>query len=308
MRNWLAAMAVLVSAAGIALGAGDPSFRGFWADAFTTGFKSTSQINSLVARAVSGNYNVVIVEVLAYHDTGGGGHGAYWNSSIVPKATDISGGIDPLATLVSVAHGQGIEVHAWIVPYRASTSWPPSGNAELAAHPEWFMTELADMGGGPARIDGKYTLDPGSPDAQDYVVRIVRELVTNYAIDGINLDYIRYIQEDAGYPADLTYDQSSLERWRFRTGFTTTRQPTGSSSWDGFRRETIGELVRRLRSRLRRSRQIHSNRWRSRRICCVRGMRPATSAIPMRIAIDSRLEALDAGRLVGCGRPDELQA
>ena len=247
MRNAVLVVALLVGTAAAASGDGEPSFRGVWADAFATGFKSSSQINSLVSRAVTGNYNAIIVEVLAYHDTGSSGHGAYWDSSIVPRASDISGSIDPLALLVSAAHAQGIEVHAWIVPYRVSTSWPPSGNSEVAAHPEWFMTSLADMDGGPARIDGKYTLDPGSPDAQDYVVRIVRELVTNYEIDGINLDYIRYIQEDAGYPADESYVYSSLARWHFRTGYSVIPQPTGNTNWDSFRRETIGELVRRLR-------------------------------------------------------------
>ncbi len=125
----------------------EPSFRAFWADAFSTGFKSTSQINSLVSRAVQGNYNVIIPEVLAYQDNSGSGHGAYWNSDIVPKATDISGGIDPLAYLVQQAHAQGIEVHAWLVTYRVCTSWPPSGNSTVAAHPEWLMVPSTQIGG-----------------------------------------------------------------------------------------------------------------------------------------------------------------
>ena len=250
MRNWLVATVLLVGTGAAALADGEPSFRAFWADAFATGFKSSSQISSLVSRAAAGNYNAIIVEVLAYHDTGSGGHGAYWNSSIVPKASDISGSIDPLALLVSTAHAQGIEVHAWIVPYRVCTSWPPSGNSEIAAHPEWFMTPRDYMDSGPVQIGGKYVLDPGSRDAQDYIVRIVRELVTNYEIDGINLDYIRYTQEDAGYPADESYEYSSLARWHLRTGYSVIPQATGNTSWDAFRRETIGELVRRLRAEI----------------------------------------------------------
>lgn len=72
-------------------------------------------------------------------------------------------------------------------------------------HPEWLMVPLAYMDGGPAKVDGKYVLDPGSPDVQEYLISIVRELVTNYAIDGINYDYIRYTVTDAGEPADLDY-------------------------------------------------------------------------------------------------------
>ncbi|MFQ5807453.1 MAG: glycoside hydrolase family 10 protein [Phycisphaerae bacterium] len=246
---FVAALLVLGLAPG-SLGDGDPSFRAFWADAFHSGFKSTSQINSLVSRAVTGNYNAIIAEVLAYHDRGAGGHGAYWNSSIVPKASDISGSLDPLAYLVAQAHAADIEVHAWLVPYRASTSWPPNGNSLLASHPEWLMVTIADMGDGPATIGGKYVLDPGSPDVQEYLISIVQELVSSYEIDGINFDYIRYTQTDAGYPADQDYAGSTLARFRELTGYVGTPPPEGESSWNDFRRRTIDELIRRCRAEI----------------------------------------------------------
>lgn len=223
------------------------SFRAVWADAFVTGFKSTSQINSLVSRAVAGNYNAIFAEVLAYYDQTGSGHGAYWNSSIVPKATDISGGIDPLAYLVQQGHANGLEVHAWLVPYRVSTSWPPSGNATLAAHPEWLSVLQGDSGGGPSTIDGKYFMDPGSPEVQEYVISVVRELVTNYAIDGINYDYIRYTDSLAGYPADESYDQSCLGRFQALTGYVGVPD-SANTDWCDFRRRAVNELVRRTRA------------------------------------------------------------
>jgi uncharacterized lipoprotein YddW (UPF0748 family) len=245
--SWLQVfVAVLLVAGGTAASADeDPSLRAVWADAFHPGFKSTTEINSMVSRAVTGNYNAIIAEVLAYHDRGAGGHGAYWNSSIVPKAADIVGSIDPLAYLVDQAHAENIEVHAWIVPYRVSSSWPPSGNSLLAAHPEWLMVPLDDMGGGPAPVGSRYMLDPGSPDVQQYLIDIIRELVTDYAIDGINFDYIRYTQVDAGYPADEAYTKSSLQRFRDLTWYQGTPPPEGCPSWNDFRRRTIDELVRR---------------------------------------------------------------
>ena len=250
LRSFITSVVVLGLTSGALAGDRDPSFRAFWADAFSQGFKSTTQINSMVSRAVAGNYNAIIAEVLAYQDNSGGGHGAYWNSNIVPKATDIIGGIDPLAYLVSQAHANGIEVHAWLVTYRVSTSWPPSGNTLLGSHPEWLMVPLADMGGGPAKIGGKYTFDPGSPDVQEYLISIVQELVTNYEIDGINWDYIRYTQVDAGYPAYESYTKSSLARFRDLTWYSGTPPPTGSTSWNNFRRRTLDELIRRCRAEI----------------------------------------------------------
>jgi len=64
-------------------------FRGMWADVWHEGYKSTTQIDAMVARAVQGRYNAIFPEVLAYQDSGSNAHGAYWDSAIVPMATDI---------------------------------------------------------------------------------------------------------------------------------------------------------------------------------------------------------------------------
>jgi uncharacterized lipoprotein YddW (UPF0748 family) len=248
MTRWCAGL--LLAIVGAAAVNAQDKFRGFWADAFHEGFKSTSQINNLISRAVQGNYNAVVIEVLAYqHDTGGGS-GAYWNSSIIPKANDISGGIDPLAEVITRAHANGLEVHAWIVPFRVSYSWPPAGNSYMAARPHWLMVTSSDSGGGPAPVSERYVLDPGSPEVQDYITSIVVELVTNYAIDGINLDYIRYTDSAAGYPADASYEGSSLARFKDLTGYVGTPPPYGDSQWNDFRRQTISEVVRRLNAEI----------------------------------------------------------
>lgn len=222
----------------------DVEFRGFWADAFHQGFKSAAEIDAMINWALVGNYNAIIPEVLAFHDTGGSAHGAYWNSSIVPKAGDIVGGIDPLAYLVQQAHAAGLEVHCWLVAFRVSSTWPPSGNPTVAAHPEWLMVPSAAIGT-LAKVGSYYTFDAGSPGVQDYLMSIVRELVTSYDIDGVHWDYIRYTQTDAGYPSDLNYAGSSLRRFQAHTGYVGVPPATGEPAWDDFRRRTITEVVRR---------------------------------------------------------------
>lgn len=225
-------------------------WRGLWVDCLHIGLKSTAQIDALVQRAAQGNYNVIVAEVMAYQDNGTSGHGAYWNSAIIPKAPDIVGGIDPLAYLCQKAGEQNIQVHAWLVAYRVSSSWPPSGNAFLAAHPEYLMVPRAGIDSDPVvTIGGHYILDPGSPDVQNYLVNIARELVSNYPIHGINWDYIRYTQTDAGYPARSSYDNSGLRRYQRiydRPGIPLSND----SLWSEFRRRTLSELVRRCRAEI----------------------------------------------------------
>lgn len=225
-------------------GSNAPSFRGFWADAFHPGYKSIAQVDQMIALAIAGNYNAIIPEVLAFHDNVGNGHGAYWDSDIIPRASDISGPFDPLAYMVQQAHAAGLEVHCWLVAFRVSSSWPPSGNPTMTAHPEWIMVPSGSLGGGPATVDGYYTLDPGSPDVQAYLASIVSELVNNYDIDGIHWDYIRYTNTNAGYPADASYNNSGLKRFQRLTGRADVPPSTGDAQWNDFRRRSITEIMR----------------------------------------------------------------
>jgi len=230
--------------------AAQSQWRGIWADCFHPGFKSTAEIDTLVGRAAEGRYNAIVAEVLGFQDRGTLGHGAYWDSSIVPRAQDVSGGIDPLSYLCNRAAAHGIQVHAWLVTYRVCETWPPVGNTFLAGHPEFLSVPRAGIDADPVVPVGKhYLLDPGSPDVQDYLVSIVRELVSRYPIDGINWDYVRYTQYDAGYPARSSYEMSGLKR--FQRIYNRTDVPSSSdSSWNDFRRRTIDELVRRCRAEI----------------------------------------------------------
>jgi uncharacterized lipoprotein YddW (UPF0748 family) len=226
-----------------------PQFRGYWADAFNVGFKSHAEIDAMISRAVAGGYNAIVPEILAYQDNVGNGHGAYWDSAIIPRASDIDPGLaDPLAYMVQQAHAAGLEVHCWLVAFRVCTAWPPSGNSVV--QPEWIMVPQAAMDTGPAPLsDGKYVLDPGSPDVQEYLVSIVRELVSNYPIDGIHWDYIRYTTTEAGYPSDLSYAKSGLKRFQIITPYRGAPTPN-YSKWNDFRRREITEVVRRMRAEI----------------------------------------------------------
>lgn len=225
-----------------------PQFRALWVDVFHSGLQNASQVDEMIGYAVAGGYNAILVEVLAYHDNAAGSHGAYWKSDIVARSSYVTSSFDPLAYIVQQAHASGIEVHPWVVAFRAASAWPPTGNATLSSHPEWLMVPRADIGT-VASVNGTYTLDPGSPDVQAYLVSIVREIASRYAVDGFHWDYIRYTQTDAGYPSDESYANSGLARFRRIAGRSDV--PTvGDADWSAFRRQSISELIRRVRAEL----------------------------------------------------------
>lgn len=225
-------------------------FRAFWAVVFQQGYKSAAQIDTMVAAAVAGHYNVILVQMLAYQDAGTSSHGAYWNSSIVPKATDISpASFDPLAYLCTQAHANGIEVHAMSVPFRMCTTWPPNSNTLLANHPEWFSVEQADMGSiTPVPLsNGIIVLDPGNPDAQEYLLSIMREWLTNYPIDGVHWD-LEYVATGY-YPTNVNTPNSTLARFKQITGYVGTPATT-YGPWQDFRRRVNTEIVRRAHAEI----------------------------------------------------------
>ncbi|MSU58534.1 MAG: hypothetical protein EXS35_10210 [Pedosphaera sp.] len=244
----------------MAASAQTPEFRAAWADVFHVGMSSQTEVNNMVSALVTGHYNAVVVQVVGYMDSGTSSHGAHWKSNILPWSTRVTAGFDPLAALCTQAHANGIEVHAWLggsgsAMYRVSTSWPPAGNATLAAHPEWFMVPFTNSEGNAIMpIDSQYALDMGSPDAQEYIVSIVRELVTNYPIDGINWDDeingTGYSQ-GMGYPAysQANYPRSGLARYRVNTG--TAGTPANSNTaWSNYRRRFKNELMARVQAEM----------------------------------------------------------
>lgn len=236
-------------------------FRAAWADVFHVGLTSQTDVNNMVATLVSGNYNAVVVQVLGYMDNSTASHGAHWKSSIVPWSSRVTASFDPLAALCTAAHANGIEVHAWLggsaaSMYRVSNAWPPAGNATLASHPEWFISPLANSenGGDPVIIDGVFALDMGSPDAQEYIVSIVKELVTNYPIDGINWDdemNSAGYNAGFGYPtrSQAEYPRSGLARYRINTGTSGTPSNT-DTAWSNYRRRYKNELIARVQAEI----------------------------------------------------------
>ncbi|NOX16987.1 MAG: family 10 glycosylhydrolase [Chlorobi bacterium] len=107
---------------------------------------------------------------------------------------------DPLALAIKEAHKRGLELHAWVNVFRCFTGTETealeSPKHIFNKHPEWAIE---------ARIEGKktYWLDPGLPEARNYLADLFAEIVANYDVDGIHLDFIRYpnteIEDDFSY-------------------------------------------------------------------------------------------------------------
>lgn len=117
---------------------------------------------------------------------------------------------DPLEYLIRAAHAAGIAVHAWINPVRIS-----SGSA---ANPNQDLSRLAPEN--PARLHPEYVVnygggmyyDLGLPEVRELIADGVREIVENYAVDGVVFDDYFYPYPQAGV-SNAFDDTVSYERY-----------------------------------------------------------------------------------------------
>ena len=121
-------------------------------------------------------------------------------------------GFDPLSILIETAHAQGLELEAWLNPYRVQLNASLPG--QLAENnPAVTSPELVKQAG-----EGLY-FDPSSETVRQLIVDGVTEIVTNYDVDGIHFDDYFYPTteasfDEAEYAASGTSLSLSLEDWR----------------------------------------------------------------------------------------------
>lgn len=96
---------------------------------------------------------------------------------------------DPLAWMVKQCHKRGMELHAWINPYRAKTKSTTSLSATHIArmHPERVF-----------EYDGQLILNPGLDENRAYICEVVSDIVERYDIDGLHIDDYFYPYPAAG--------------------------------------------------------------------------------------------------------------
>ncbi len=164
-------------------------------------------------------------------------------------------GFDPLAVAVREAHARDLHIQAYVnvMPGWRGTKPPPRDLDPPQlwhAHPDWF---LRDASGARQPLNSSYVcLNPCLPAVRRHVAAVVAEIATRYDIDGIHLDYIRYVwdpaqKEAARYPRDA----ATLALYRHEAG----RHPDDDpDAWDAWRARQLTRLVGELRQTLDRCR------------------------------------------------------
>lgn len=193
------------------VGNGDwPSTNSLTAD------QQRAELIDVLDRAVAAKFNTVVFHVRPAAD-------AVYASEIEPWGAMLTGtqgkdpGYDPLAFAVQEAHARGLEIHAWINPFRAGNT-----KDSLLLAPSHLFNVRRDL----VRVYGtQLWLDPGEQAVQDQSMRVVADIARRYDIDGMHADdyFYPYRQNDADrkeidFPDSASYSRSgttlSRDDWR----------------------------------------------------------------------------------------------
>ena len=203
MRKTLLLLALLMSTALMAQPKRE--FRGAWIQCVNGQFKGIG--TEVMQRTLSyqldelqkDGCNVIIFQVRPECD-------ALYESQLEPWSYYLTGEQgrapqpywDPLAWMIEQCHRRGMELHAWINPYRAKTkvAHANAANHVMRRHPEWCFD-----------YDGLTLLNPALKESRDFICEVVRDIVRRYDVDGMHIDdyFYPYPVEGVKIPDDKEY-------------------------------------------------------------------------------------------------------
>ncbi len=131
---------------------------------------------------------------------------------------------DPLDYILITNINPELEIHAWFTTFVITGHKLENLHPEHVyfTKPEWVTCDFSQDKMDYQSYMGAY-LDPGIPQIQEYTKNVILDLVTNYKVDGIHLDYIRYPDSHYGfselaleaYKKDVKFqDADAWKQWK----------------------------------------------------------------------------------------------
>ncbi|MCM1329270.1 MAG: family 10 glycosylhydrolase [Ruminococcus sp.] len=158
-------------------------------------------------------FNTVYVQVRAFGD-------AYYNSALFPSGEQFDGNIgtknsfDALQIMIDCAHARGLSLHAWVNPMRLMTAAQMENIDNSYQIKKWYANK---NGTHIVETNGRLYLNPAYSEVTDLIADGIAEIVSNYDVDGIQIDDYFYPTTEASFDKSA-YSSSgtslSLSDWR----------------------------------------------------------------------------------------------
>ena len=194
--------------------------------------KQKAELVAIMDKAAQLHLNAIVFQVRPTAD-------ALYDSQLEPWSEYITGTqgqapepfYDPLAFAIDEAHKRGMELHAWINPYRARH---PSSKSAVAAN------HVSKTKPGIVRKYGTHLwLDPGEPATQEHSFNVVMDIVRRYDVDGMHVDdyFYPYRENDSSKHEIPFPDDASYKKYT---------QNGGTLGRDDWRRENVNVFIQKV--------------------------------------------------------------
>jgi uncharacterized lipoprotein YddW (UPF0748 family) len=196
-------------------------------------YNTPDDVKIIIDNAVSAGINMIFFQVR------GNGTVLYPSEREVwsEKFNFTDPGWDPLQLAVDYGHLNEIQIHAWVNVYPGwqGNALPDHGGQLYLLHPDWFMVDRYHQR---QPLNSHYVwLSPTHPQVRDHLLGLCKEIYTQYDIDGLHLDYIRF-------PSNAySYDEASLKSFVIKYGARPEEKPV---LWDSWRRDAISLFAEQL--------------------------------------------------------------
>ena len=168
----------------------------------------TATLDSLQAQGC----NAVIFQVRPQAD-------AFYVSELEPWTRFLTGeqGVapdplwDPLQFMIEQCHARGMELHAWLNPYRVTS------NDQEQLHPDHLYFKKPEIF---KRYGKQLYFDPGEPESVAHTVRVIADIVSRYDVDAIHFDdyFYPYPEKFEEFHDDASFvkygDSQGFEYWQ----------------------------------------------------------------------------------------------
>lgn len=198
-------------------------------------FKNTADVQNFIQLSTSYGVDVISMNVKQDEDDEVPSGSVFYQSDIAPIAQGYEN-FDALQAVITAAHAAGIKVHAWIPQFHDQQAFLANDEWQMQALVNGVQTPFTGSNG------NEYFVNPIHHEVQQYERSIIQEVIENYAVDGVVLDWIRFdnynmdvsdytalkYQAQFGYsPLSIDFDTDSPQR----------------EQWNEWRTEQIGQYV-----------------------------------------------------------------
>ncbi|MCX8056327.1 MAG: family 10 glycosylhydrolase [Ignavibacteria bacterium] len=146
-------------------------------------------------------------------------------------------GFDPLPVLIEEAHKRNMKVIAWF-EFGFSSSYKLDGGEILRLKPHW---KAIDYEGKLVSKNGFEWMNGFHPEVQEFILSLIKEVVTNYNIDGIQGD-----DRLPAMPVESGYDEYTINLYRSEHNGQTPPKNFRDSLWIEWRAKKLNAFAERI--------------------------------------------------------------